>query len=297
MAKILKTHIEEDVDPWLISYADMVTLLFAFFVVLASISSLNMVKYEEMTQNLRTEKRMTSKDIKNKIQEFVKQENLEDQITVAVTDKGVEINFKDKILFDIGKAELKPQALDILGEMSGLMNYKEISERKISVEGHTDRIPMKSKIYPSNWELSSGRAASVVRYLNAKGMDNRRFESIGYADTHPVKPENDDVTGEPANRRVVIVIKPDSYLSKQELETRDYSADAQRAAQTTTQTVASGEGVAVQMENKNTTSTQKQEQTTTRKEEYQEKQVQTSDNGTVQYRKEVYQRKEVTTKS
>lgn len=295
MAKVLKTHIEEDVDPWLISYADMVTLLFAFFVVLASISSLNMVKYEEMTQNLRTEKRMTSKDIKNKIQEFVKQENLEDQIKVEVTDKGVEINFKDKILFDIGKAELKPQALDILEKMSGLMNYKEISERKISVEGHTDRIPMKSKVYPSNWELSSGRAASVVRYLNSKGMDNRRFESIGYAETRPVKQENDDVTGEPANRRVVIVIKPESYLSKQELETRDYTTNAQNAAHTTTQTVASGDGVAVQMENKSTTRTQTQGQTTTQKEEYQEKQVQTSNNGTVQYKKEVYQKKEVTT--
>ena len=220
-----KFYTEENAirSTWIYSYADLMTLLLAFFVVLFSISTIDLIKYEMLTQNLLKPelKRLTMTDIKDMIKEFVENKNLEDEIDVALSQKGVEISFKNNLLFDSAEADLKEKAVQILSAMSELFKYKEISSRKIIVEGHTDSIPMRSDRFPSNWDLSSGRAASVVRFLRDQGLNQQRFESIGYADTHPIV----EKSAASENRRVVIVVSPNSYLYKEKRKEIDLYSD------------------------------------------------------------------------
>ena len=223
---------EEDDQPWLISYADMVTLLLAFFIVLVSMSTLNKNKFEQMTEYFSKKDRMTLKQMEQKIKVFVLDEKMQNQIGAQLTANGVEVNFKDKLLFDIGKADVKPEAIDVLSKIAALLNTGDIARRKISVQGHTDSVPIKSTVYPSNWELSSARAAKVVKFFIEHDLDSRRFESIGYADTKPLVPELDKKKGQSENRRVVMVISPDSFLTeekKKEISVYDMAIDVKNA--------------------------------------------------------------------
>jgi len=203
---------QEDDQPWLISYADMVTLLLAFFIVLVSMSTLDKNKFEMMTEYFSKKDRMTLKQMESKIKDFVVDEKMQNEINAKLTANGVEVNFKDKLLFDRGKADVKGEAMDVLSKMAALLRTGDIARRKIYIQGHTDSLPIKSTMYPSNWELSSARAAKVVKFFIDHSLDSKRFESIGYADTHPLVPETDKAKGQPENRRVVLVISPDSFL-------------------------------------------------------------------------------------
>ncbi len=207
---------DEEESSWALSFSDMTTLLLCFFVMLIGISNIDVMKMEMMSQTFSESKRITMKELARLVQDFINSKNLQQEVNVQLTTKGVEISFKDKLLFDIGKADLKDAALPILSEMSSLLNYKEIADRKISVEGHTDSVPIKSAVYPSNWELSSARAASVVKHFIAYKLNSKRFESIGYADTRPIKQEIEKNVGYPENRRVVIVVSPEPYVGKSE---------------------------------------------------------------------------------
>ena len=201
---------------WVFSYSDMITLLFAFFVFLASVSNINQVKLEmasDFFSDKKSSNRVTYKELTQMIQNAVVSEKLQDEVKVVLTPQGVEINLKDKLMFDVGRAEVKMNALPILLRLSNLLNQPGMADRVVLVEGHTDSVPIKSVQYPSNWELSSSRAASVVKFFIGKKSDAKRFKSIGYADTHPIAKENDSITGEPANRRVVIVITSESFVS------------------------------------------------------------------------------------
>ncbi|MCB4792681.1 MAG: OmpA family protein [Elusimicrobia bacterium] len=212
LPEIKKTSEQEDDQPWLISYADMVTLLLAFFIVMVSMSTLDKNKFEMMTEYFSKKDRMTLKQLELKIKDFIVHENMQVQIDAKLTANGVEVNFKDKLLFDVGKADVKPQAFDVLSKISALLSTGDIARRKIVVQGHTDSLPIKSDVYPSNWELSSARAAKVVKFFIAHSLDSRRFESVGYADTKPLIQETEKSKGHPENRRVVVVISPDSFL-------------------------------------------------------------------------------------
>lgn len=127
----------------------------------------------------------------------------EDAFTVTITERGVVISVAEKFLFDSGKALLKEEAspiLDLVLESISDMN------NNIAVEGHTDNIPINTFQFPSNWELSGGRAASVVKYFVDKNPDlNKRISLAGYAETRP-KATNLSIEGRSSNRRVEIVI-------------------------------------------------------------------------------------------
>ena len=205
---------EEGQDAWLMSYADMITLLLGFFAVLLSMSTINQVKVEMFSQYFsKQENKLSMSQLQQLIQQFIQNEKLAEQVNARLTLRGVEISFKDKLLFPSGSADLQPAGLDVIKKMGGLLNYQEIKHRKISVEGHTDSVPIKSPIFPTNWELSSSRASAVVRFFTLNGLEKARFESIGYADTKPIKLETDK-KGTPENRRVVVVVKPESYLDE-----------------------------------------------------------------------------------
>ena len=205
---------DDEEQPWLISYADMVTLLMAFFMLMLSMSTLNKAKVEMVAQSFMQKDKMTYKELSKKIQEYINTEKLSEQVDVKLTTNGIEISFKDRMLFDMGRADLKPEALEAMTKIGGFLNVTPaIARRKVSIHGHTDNIPIKSKIYPSNWELSSARAASVLQFFISLGCNPKRFETVGSADTRPLEPNSPDKkTGTPANRRVVVVISPESYM-------------------------------------------------------------------------------------
>jgi chemotaxis protein MotB len=130
-------------------------------------------------------------------------------ITIKQVRDRLTINMVDRILFDSGKAQIKPAGLKVLKQVSDVL--KNINEKQIRIEGHTDNVPIKGKLkdrYPSNWELSTARATSVVRYVVEEGgVNSGNLEAVGYADTRPVA-ENDTEDGRAVNRRIEIVLYP-----------------------------------------------------------------------------------------
>jgi chemotaxis protein MotB len=116
------------------------------------------------------------------------------------------ITFLAEVLFDSGKAKLKPESLPILDKVAGIIN-EEAPENNIGIEGHTDNVPIKHSSWKSNWELSSHRALSVLYYLESKGVQSEKLSASGYGEYKPVS-SNDSSEGRQMNRRVEIVIMP-----------------------------------------------------------------------------------------
>jgi len=119
------------------------------------------------------------------------------------------INMVDRVLFDSGQAKVKPAGLKVLKQVSDIL--KKVADKQIRIEGHTDNVPIRGKLkerYPTNWELSTARATSVVRYLiEDGGVDRANLLAVGYAENRPVA-SNDAEEGRTANRRIEIVLYP-----------------------------------------------------------------------------------------
>ncbi|MBI4369120.1 MAG: OmpA family protein [Elusimicrobia bacterium] len=196
----------DDVGLWLMSYADMITLLFAFFVVLASMSTINQAKFEMLSEHFAEVKGKTPlAELQKSIQEMVQQKNLASQVNVSLSPQGVRVQFAEALLFELGKAEIRPHSALVLQAMVDIIKKPPIHDRLVIVEGHTDSVPIETKIYPSNWELSAARASRIIRFFEEMGVDKGRLEAKGYADTRPAATL---VKGKPQaeNRRVVMII-------------------------------------------------------------------------------------------
>ena len=131
-------------------------------------------------------------------------------VEIVPRQNGVELNLRGAAFFDLASAEIKPSGLPLLRDIATTLAG---TPYKITVEGHTDNLPIESWLYPSNWELSSARASRVARYLIDNGVPRQHLRVEGLADTQPVAP-NDDANGRPIpenqakNRRVVILVSP-----------------------------------------------------------------------------------------
>lgn len=134
------------------------------------------------------------------------------QVMVKVEDKGLVITFVAEVLFDSGKAVLRPESFSSLDKVVSILEREAVGNN-IGVEGHTDNEPIKHSSWKSNWELSVQRALSVLYYLEQNNIDSRRLSVIGYGEYKPVVP-NDTVEGKQTNRRVEIVILPNKKVSK-----------------------------------------------------------------------------------
>lgn len=147
----------------------------------------------------------TQEELSKSLQEEISKGN----ITIQQIRDRLTINLVDQVLFDSGQAEVKPAGQKVLKQVSDLL--KTVTDKQIRIEGHTDNVPISAKLrsrYRTNWELSTARATSVVRYLiDQDGMDPRNLSAVGYADTHPVA-SNDTEEGRSANRRIEIVLYP-----------------------------------------------------------------------------------------
>ena len=211
----------ENVDRWLLTYADMITLLVALFIMLYSMSAVNQEKFGALAQSMRREfqalpERDGGKIIgtgqlvdpleqqASQLQRFLQQTGLQSQVRVRHEERGLVISLlSDGTLFDLGSADLKPSAKQVLDRVAQVLHAV---PNPVLIEGHTDNLPIRTAQYPSNWELSAARAARVLRYLVQKGgIPAHRLIAVGYADTRPLVPNNSP-SNRAQNRRVDIAI-------------------------------------------------------------------------------------------
>lgn len=175
--------------PWMITYADLVTQLLIFFVMFFALApALNEL------QLIR---------IKNKLEEYISQNNLQEVIGLEINEKGLVVSIREKIMFDRGKADIYPEAKKILSDITAQLKNE---PNWIRIEGHTCDLPISTPQFPSNWELSTARATNVSKYLiEVLGFPPERISAGGYGEYHPVV-ENIDEAHRSLNRRVDIVI-------------------------------------------------------------------------------------------
>jgi len=203
---------------WITTYADMITLLMCFFVIMYASSEPSQSKWEQMKGGIESDVMNVKNptplaDLYNELDakyDNPKKDN--PNIAIDFNRHGIVISLGSSSLFESGEAVLKPEGRKIIYIVS-----KELRKRLkkydliIDVEGHTDDVPMNSAMFPSNWELSSSRAASVVKLATERGIKSKVVRAIGHADSFPIKP-NRTKDGTPipenmaANRRVDIIV-------------------------------------------------------------------------------------------
>ena len=203
---------------WITTYADMITLLMCFFVIMYSASEPSQSKWEQLKGGIQSDvmnvKNQTPlADLYNELE--AKYDDPKDDnpdLTIDFNTHGIVVSLGSASLFESGGATLKPDGRRVIKLLSKelrkrLMKYDLV----IDVEGHTDDIPIKTAQFPSNWELSSSRAASVVKLFTERGIDPTVVRAIGHADAFPKKP-NRDAEGVAipenmsANRRVDVIV-------------------------------------------------------------------------------------------
>ena len=139
----------------------------------------------------------------------LKDEIAKGNITIQQVRDRLTINMVDRVLFDSGRADIKPAGLKVLKQVSDVLS--KITDKQIRIEGHTDNVPISTKLqdkFKTNWELSTARATIVVRYLiDQGGVQREVLSAVGYADTHPIA-SNDSEQGRSSNRRIEIVLHP-----------------------------------------------------------------------------------------
>lgn len=197
---------------WLLSYADMMTLLFGFFVMLSSFSKVDTDKFEKVrlqsTQLFGGEFKKAQNQLEEDIKDKISEKGLTNEAMFNELEKGIAITFRGSTFFESGSAELRTDAQELLNKVLPSIK-KQQSRFSIVVEGHTDDSPISTDKFPSNWELSSQRASSVLRYFEMNGFDRTQLRAIGFADTVPVLPnrlpDNSPIKeNQSQNRRVII---------------------------------------------------------------------------------------------
>ncbi|MEN1968190.1 flagellar motor protein MotS [Lentibacillus sp. N15] len=240
---------------WMVTYSDMVTLILVFFILLFSMSQIDQVKFDAVSESFRnrmifdfypspvpadnpTESTSVQESGKNSnefqnptelknrndrdddessedsldtltqdVEKYLEKNNLKNVISANRTERGVVLVLQESILFDTGEAVILDSGKPFLNKIGSLLKKL---PNAVKVEGHTDSRSISNYRYPSNWELSSARASSVIRYLISENQfDKARFSSVGYGDTRPVVPNTSEKNWS-KNRRVEIVILEDS---------------------------------------------------------------------------------------
>ena len=225
-----KEEIKEPSSPfWMATFSDMVTLMMVFFILILSYSTIELQKFKgamsslkgalgmmpEMgstvpNRNLNIRQKLTTRltgSTEKQAEELIKtikEMNLENSIEVDITSTGVNIRVGSELLFESGRAQLKSRSFPVLKEIAKLLR-EDVME--IEVVGHTDNVPINTVKYPSNWELSSARAMSVIRYFHdVERIPAKKLAAKGHGEHRPLVP-NSNARARARNRRVEIFIK------------------------------------------------------------------------------------------
>ena len=234
-----KKHEEEASEAWLLPYSDLMTLLLALFIALFAITQTDQTKITQLAQAFSSafnmggpsffdqagpnpsmqreilanedagnaayiQENQTLEQIQRQMEEYIQQNNLQDQLSTQLEEEGLMIRIKEKALFPSGSADLVAESQRIGPIVAGLL--ASIPER-VLISGHTDTDPINNARFPSNWELSSTRALTFMKYLLSINQDLNpaRFSAIGYGEYRPIA-NNDTAEGKQTNRRVEILI-------------------------------------------------------------------------------------------
>jgi chemotaxis protein MotB len=203
-------------ESWLLTYADSITLLMAFFVLLLSVSSIDQSKVEAIQSGIdnafsRTESEQPFSSMQEKLNDIVEQKELQDKISITPDALGMHLRFSSRILFKLGSAELRDEIFPVFNSVVNAIKESKFKDYIVKVEGHTDNIPIRTKSYQSNWELSAHRATNVVKYFISQGIEKKRIRAIAMADSFPLYPNitesgNPDKKNQAKNRRIEIYI-------------------------------------------------------------------------------------------
>lgn len=158
------------------------------------------------------------KKVKASLEQRLRKEMQKEEVKLDVSERGLVITMLDRVLFDPGKAKLKPESYQVLDKVSKVLKH-EVPNKSIGIEGHTDSQPIKYSGWKSNWELSAARALSVLHYfVDEKGINPERLSARGYGPYRPVA-SNETPQGRQKNRRVEIIILPEvTKLEKEYLK-------------------------------------------------------------------------------
>ncbi|MGH2859950.1 MAG: flagellar motor protein MotB [Solirubrobacteraceae bacterium] len=265
----------ESNERWLLTYSDMITLLLALFVVLFSISSVNISKFQSLQVSLKeafsggilaggqsilnggidssakhspsnteipsivpltptvpspgdqgtsssasqaqinalmkeaqeaSQENSEFRALQRRLNDYAKAHGFANQVKAQIQQRGLVVTvLTDNLLFGSGSDTLEPASYPLLSEISHLINL-DTEEHPVDVEGYTDDVPIDTTQFPSNWELSTGRATTVLQYLLSQGVPGGRLHASGYADHFPVA-SNATAEGRTRNRRVEIVFE------------------------------------------------------------------------------------------
>lgn len=224
MARKKKKEDDIKTDGWMDTFADTMTLLLTFFILLYSISAVDSEKLKELSEALQhsltgnssieevqsiddlkveLEEGTKYEDLAAKLNEIIEQNSLTDEIKIREEDRGIVLELDESILFDSGKADIKPSSIPILDTISKIINE---TDNEIVAEGNTDDVPVKNAEFDSNWELSTKRSLSIVKYLiENKNINPNRISIKGYGEFNPIAP-NDTQENKSKNRRVDILV-------------------------------------------------------------------------------------------
>jgi chemotaxis protein MotB len=234
-------------DRWLISYADFVTLLFAFFTTMYAISTVDAKKLQEMVESMQvafdaskvpppkrplvkpdttpvktpTPDQLALQALKARLSERLKLQISGGQVGLEVDPRGLVVSIREAGTFGVGSAELSDSARSVLGEVADALADV---DHPVRIEGHTDDVPIRTAKYKSNWELSTARATNVVSFfVEDRGLPPSRFSAAGYGEFRP-RAENTSGANRAANRRVDIVILNDATRIAEEPATATEAA-------------------------------------------------------------------------
>lgn len=211
---------------WLLTYADMITLILALFIILFALSTINRVKVKQFAKLVSAgfdnqfvtnappsgalsgahpaDASSSVPSIERELERYVARNGLQSRVQVRMDHRGLVISLlSDKSYYDSGSAELRPETKRILDEVASFLKK---DTNLVRVEGNTDNVPISTPAYPTNWELSTARAVNVVRYLHeTDDVAPTRLSAAGYGEFQP-RQSNATAQGREANRRVDIVL-------------------------------------------------------------------------------------------
>jgi chemotaxis protein MotB len=194
---------------WLVSYADLLTLLLGFFVLIVASVPLQQSRFEKIAAAISGAEPPPLETLQRRVEKLLQQSPaLRESVRVSEDERGLGIELRDTLLFDSGSAEVRPDGRAVIGKVAALLAG--LPERPVSIEGHTDDLPIHTRAFESNWELSAARAIRVLHALEASGVARARLSARAFGDTREAATaadERDFGDRRSSQRRVVIRVE------------------------------------------------------------------------------------------